>query len=110
MFEEKKKNKWISQSLRKRHNKIQKAHVKQRINRKKFQSQRFRKNVVKQMGFDFNDFVLQNQMGNCKRMQVRPTIGYHHCNDIQCLDDSYYSMNHRLIKPDTSNHFHANDS
>ena len=89
------KNKWLSQSIHKKHNSSQKASkrsgsspVRQRRRRKKFKSQRRSKNVLKQMTVDYNDFVAQNKRENYQRIQIRPTIEYN-CDQrgIQNLDD-----------------------
>merc|ERR1719229_1596363 len=70
-----KKNKWLSQRIQKRQNrgknhklfsrrKQSKHPVKQRNDRKKFESQRSRKRVLMQMASDYNDFVFHNQYEN----------------------------------------------
>merc|ERR1719150_3108779 len=115
----KSKNKWLSQRIQKRQNRIQNASkhsgtnnhrvknqhiiyrrknpVKQRKDRKKFKCQRDRKKVLKQMASDYNDFVFQNQYQNQGHVRIRPTIDYHYGHDIPSLVDNYSYNQHDYI-------------
>eukprot|EP00484_Ammonia_sp_Unknown_P020236 CAMPEP_0197037874 /NCGR_PEP_ID=MMETSP1384-20130603/14979_1 /TAXON_ID=29189 /ORGANISM="Ammonia sp." /LENGTH=118 /DNA_ID=CAMNT_0042468247 /DNA_START=28 /DNA_END=381 /DNA_ORIENTATION=+ len=110
------KNKWENQQFHKRRNRVQYASkhfiyvnqqsyegndiifkkkypYKQRVDRKKFTRQRKRKKVVKQMAFDFDDYLHQNKHENHRRIQIRTAVQYHSDRDtnIECLHNDYYS-------------------
>ena len=111
------KNKWQSQKIRQKYNKIQHASkhygsadaiaknmifkrkypLKQRKERKKFKIQRSRKKIYKRMAFDFDDFIFNNksERDNSSRIQTRPTINYQYkshgiTKSIEKLYTDYY--------------------
>ena len=98
------KNKWKSQRIHKKYNKIQYASkhyiyanqqiyqgnnltfrrkypAKQRMDKKKCNNQRSRKKIYKQMAFDFDDFMFMNRNENYKPIQTRTPINYHQTYD-----------------------------
>jgi len=102
-------NKYTSQQLQKKMNRRQyaskhydtytspifkrKKPVKQRKDHKKFKAQRARKKTLKQMAFDYTDFIHQNQTENRRRIQIAPTIQYSDALniDIAAVSEQYYS-------------------
>jgi len=69
-------NKWVSQRIHRKMNWKHRAskHRGADKNHKKFQAQRARKKTLKQMAFDYNDFVFGHQTENQRRIQIVSSI------------------------------------
>ena len=112
------KNKWQNQQIHKKYNKIQRASkhygkplsyniiykrkkpIKQRKDYKKFLIQQKRKEIYKQMTFDFDDFIFKNKNENYKRIriQIKRTINSNYHIDIKSIYDQYYYDNYYSLQ------------